>query len=1071
MNAKNSALASTVLSARRAAAPIRRTALAMAIALGFGLTGQAFAQSTTGTISGQAPAAAGESVQVTGGSGFNRTTSVDQSGRYSMTLPVGTYSVTLLKDGAAVQTQKNITPTPGATLSVNFAAPAAADVGAADAKTMATVSVSASAIPPIDVKSSVDSQTITAEQLKHLPVARSAEAIALLAPGTVSGAGALGKGPTGQSLVSFAGASVAENAYYINGFNTSDPLGNAGGVSLPYGSIEQQQTLIGGYDAQYGRTAGGVISQIGKSGTNDFHFGGQVLWQPASAGGTPGNTYYNNPLVNSNPLNEGQHPGNILDYRNENKAWNTVYDGYISGPLIKDKLFIFLSAEVAKTQDTITQPISAGNQVQQKYSDPKFYGKLDWNITDNNILSLTGIKNTNQYQGQINDYNYANHTTGALTGYDQSTKNSFSIYIAKYTGYITDNLTVNAMYGKMSGTYYSESPQLAGYDASLPNIIASSAGNQNPAYTNGNSGGITNVNQVPNPNLPGHESTSTNMRLDLEWKLGNHDITAGIDNVTTQDIGAGNYMSGPGYAWEYGKAASATSPIAGTTPGTAPYVGPTGANPGTGAAQGYYVGQYKFLTDASVQVTQRAQYIKDDWQVAPNLLLNLGLRNDQFTNYNPDHQAYVRLTSPQWAPRLGFSWDVFGDSSMKVFGSAGRYYLALPSGVALREAGASTYTQSYFTYTGIDPNGIPQGLTPIASTPNGPVSLNGNYGQALDPQLVRSNNLKAEYQDSFKLGMSQQFATSYVYGVTGTVSKLRREIDDVGDTNVIVAQTIAQHPGIDPATIIAPGSAGGLPQSVLINPGSSNTFNVPNTMGGNYQTTVSPSQFGFPKASRKYYSLEAFLEHPFDGKWQGKIDYVFSKSYGTTEGPVQSNIGQGGNSVSATEQWDYGQIMSYANGDQANDRKHVLKAYGTYQIATEWSASAIVQIASGTPKSCLGYYGPNQSNPGLGYGDGAYHYCGGIPTPGGSTGFTPWTHTLNLSLEYRPQWGDNKLGFQVQVQNVFNEQKVTQINPTYGSTLPGSGAYPTNSQVDALYNSAIYLEMPRVVQLGVTYDF
>lgn len=194
MNAKKSALASTGSSAHYLAAPIRHTALALAIAMGVGLTRQAFAQSTTATISGQAPATAGESIQVTGGSGFNRTVKVSESGKYSVTLPVGTYDVTLLKDGAAVQTQKGITPTPGATLSVNFAAAAVADeAGAANAKTMATVSVSASAIPPIDVKSSVDSQIITAEQLKHLPVARSAETIALLAPGTVVGASALGK--------------------------------------------------------------------------------------------------------------------------------------------------------------------------------------------------------------------------------------------------------------------------------------------------------------------------------------------------------------------------------------------------------------------------------------------------------------------------------------------------------------------------------------------------------------------------------------------------------------------------------------------------------------------------------------------------------------------------------------------------------------------------------------------------------------------------------------------------------------------------------------------------------------
>lgn len=1046
---------------RRNGAPVRRTALAIAIAMGFGFTGQAFAQSTTGTIAGQAPVASGESVQIVGGSGFNRTVPVGSDGRYSVTLPVGTYDVTLLQSGAAVQTQKGISPSASGVATVNFASATAQD--SASAKNLATVSVSANAVPPIDVKSSTDSVTITAEQLKHLPLQRSSAAIALLAPGTVEGAGALGGGPTGEPLVSFGGASVAENAYYINGFNTSDPLGNAGGISLPYGSIEQQQTLTGGYDAQYGRSAGGVISQVGKSGTNDFHFGGQVLWQPASAEGTPGNYHYENALSGT----PGQQKGDILDYRNHNSGWNTVYDGYISGPLIKDKLFMFLSAEVNKSQDVDVRDIGSSNVYHEKYSDPKFYGKIDWNITDNNILSLTGIKNSEQYAAGIYNFDYPTHTTGALQSNAQSFKNEFGIYIAKYTGYITDDLTVNAMYGKMSGTYYSNTPEPAGFDPTLPNIIGSN--NQDPSLNGGTAGGIQNANQVAQPNNPAHESTSTNLRLDLEWKVGDHDIQAGIDNITTRDINAGNLMSGPGYAWDYAQSNDPTLPTVGSSPGVTPYVGPTAANPGAGAAKGYYVGQYVFLTNASVKVTQHAQYIKDDWQVTPNFLLNLGLRNDQFTNYNPDNQPYVRLTSPQLAPRVGFSWDVFGDASMKIFGTGGRYYLALPSGVALREAGASTYTQAYYTYTGIDANGVPTGLTPIASNPNGPVSLNGEYGQPLNPQIVRSTNLKAEYQDQYKLGIQQQINAEYLYGVTATYSRLGRLVDDVGDTNTIVAQTIAQNPGIDPATIITPGAAGGLPQSVLINPGSSNTFNVPNTLGGFYKATVSPEQFGFPKATRKYYSLETYLEHPFDGKWQGKIDYVFSKSYGSDEGPVQSNIGQGGNSVSATTQWDYGQLMTYANGLQANNRKHVIKAYGTYQIAPEWSVSAIVTLASGTPKDCLGFYGPDQSNPGLGYGS-YTHFCGGLPTPPGSTGNTPWLHILNLTGEYRPAWGQGKLGFQVQVRNVFNEQKVTQAYANYGSTAAVAGQ-PANSLVDPLYGSPLYLETPRVVQVGVTYDW
>ncbi len=162
---------------------------------------------------------------------------------------------------------------------------------AANASALSAVTVTANALPAIDV-SGVDSRTvITAQQLARLPLARSAEAIALLAPGVVQGSGYF-SGPLGNSLVSVGGSSVTENAYYINGFNTTDPLSGFGGVTLPYGAIEQQEVLQGGYGAAYGRSDGGVLSQIGKRGTNEWHFGGQYLWTPAFAKGNQDDYYY-----------------------------------------------------------------------------------------------------------------------------------------------------------------------------------------------------------------------------------------------------------------------------------------------------------------------------------------------------------------------------------------------------------------------------------------------------------------------------------------------------------------------------------------------------------------------------------------------------------------------------------------------------------------------------------------------------------------------------------------------------------------------------------------------------------
>ncbi|HUH56275.1 MAG TPA: carboxypeptidase-like regulatory domain-containing protein, partial [Rhodanobacter sp.] len=85
-----------------------RTALAMA--LGLGLTGVAFGQATTGSIFGQVPAGNGETVTVRSTSGVTRQVAVDPSGRYDIgSLPLGSYTVTLQRDGKDVDSRSNVT--------------------------------------------------------------------------------------------------------------------------------------------------------------------------------------------------------------------------------------------------------------------------------------------------------------------------------------------------------------------------------------------------------------------------------------------------------------------------------------------------------------------------------------------------------------------------------------------------------------------------------------------------------------------------------------------------------------------------------------------------------------------------------------------------------------------------------------------------------------------------------------------------------------------------------------------------------------------------------------------------
>jgi hypothetical protein len=1004
----------------------RRTAVALAIAVGFGMTGAVYAQATTGSIFGQAQA--GETVVVKSTSGVTRQVDVDSTGHYTVSsLPLGDYTVTLLQNGQTVDSRSNVSMRVGSGTEVSF--------GAKNAQNLSAVTVQANALPTIDV-TGVDSRTvITSQELARLPLARNAEAIALLAPGVVQGSGLFG------NVVSFGGSSVTENAYYINGFNTTDPLSGLGGLTLPYGAIDQQEILSGGYGAAYGRSDGGVISQVGKRGTNDWHFGGQILWTPTDLQSDPKNFYY---------VNKDGSQGKIRQYRKDNKSWTTTVDAYVGGPLIKDKLYIFGAVEGERQMGRSVGIASPPQQdTHNTYDNPKWYGKLDWNITESNILELTGASNKTSYKGTIDKFSYVTHQDTGFNSYATSTKTGSDLYSAKFTSYITDNLTLTALYGQMKGTLYSNTP---GYDPTYPYLIGTNL--ENPAVPGFPGKNNQTVQQFANP---AHSTKNTNLRVDLSYKLGDHTITGGIDNQNVADLNDGTITAGPGYAWDYAQNVDGNNnptPNAYITGGpvangagwqTQPWVNPPGSYPG--GATGYYVSKYIYSNNASVRTTQRAQYIEDSWQINDRWLVKLGLRNDQFTNYNGAGVPYLRLTSPQWAPRVGFSWDVNGDSSFKVYGNAGRYYLAMPASVALRSAGASLYTQQYYTYTGIDANGIPTGLTPIATSTGGPISANLEYGVFRDPKTATAKGLKSEYQDEYILGFDKKLNDSWTYGAKATYRDLRNAIDDVGDSFAIQDKMNAM--GIDPTTY-DPSQIQG---SYLINPGHTNTFEIPKLAGGYYDVPVTWKEFHFNTTlKRKYYGLDMYLEHPFDGKWQGKIDYLYSKSYGNSEGQVRSDIGQ--SDVSATVDWDYAAVMDYANGNLANDHRHQIKAYGSYQVAPEWMLSGNLAILSGSPRTCLGYYGPNQTNPGLGYGP-YYHFCNGVGSPPGTT-HNQWTYLLSLSAEYRPIWADKKLAFSAMVYNVLDSQRTTQ---TYAISASPSYLRPYTAQT------------PRYVRFGISYDF
>lgn len=1025
----------------------RRKALALAIAsAAMGLTGTAFGQATTGTIYGTAPAAPGETIQITGGAGFNRTITVDASGKYSITLPVGTYTVALMRDGKVVQSRTGISPVAAGAIAVDFAASAAT--------TLSEVSVRASAAA-IDVTTTNQVTTITAKQLQQLPLQRTAESIAMLAPGVNMGSPELAGGPLGTPINVFGGASTAENAYYFDGMNTTELLNNQGGISLPYGAIEQQQTFISGYGAEYGRSIGGVINQIGKSGSNEWHFGARALWQPAGLRSDPVNYYFANPLS----TDPGEAPGDIQHYRKLNRSAETIYDAYVSGPIIQDELFFFLAVEQDNSHGTTVGAVDESLVNHYTVHQPKIYAKLNWNINDANVFSLTGLQSQNKVWSSNNDFDYATLQSGGFAGLGQTSKTSFRTWIANYSSYLTDNLTLNAMLGKMHGEYFTNQPAFPGYDPSLPHIASCSY--QDPAFLPPDNSCVSNAQGNSSIANPAHRESITNYRVSFDYKWHTHDFQIGIDNINSYDLNDGSKNPGPGYQWIYGQVDGGQDVFAGT-PSVPPYVGPStqcGPADGNGNITCYYVQKHTDLSVASVRVAQRAAYVVDNWQVTPNLLLNLGLRDDRFVNYDGSGVPYISETKPQWAPRLGFSWDVHGDSSLKVFGNAGRYYLALPLQLALSIASPVTNAGTYGTYTGIDPaTGEPIGFTPLPQNPSTGVSVDSEYGQPKDPRISAAQNIKAQFSDNYVVGMQQQFHmldTDWVFGATGTFQRMRRIIDDYDAIQNECAAGRAQ--GYDWMT--AETCTDWAQSLIMINPGETNKILMRKPDGSLVPVIFTRQDQGFTMgAKRRYVSLDLSLEHAWDGKWFAKVDYVISKTWGNSEGPVSTYSQQSGSYESLTTAWDFPERMEYSNGILPNDRRHQIKLFGAYALTHEWTLGANMYIASGTPRLCRGAYGPDQIRL---HGSRTYYWCGGVPAPPGSRGRLPWTHQVDLNVDYKPDWADRKVDFNLAVFNVFNQQTPLFYNDFFGSTISPN---PNFGQVqDTL--------PPRSVRFSVSYDF
>ena len=500
--------------------------------------------------------------------------------------------------------------------------------------------------------------------------------------------------PYGGNGMSFAGADgrtanfTVDGANFNNNFGLSDKL-PGGGNPISIDAIEELQVVISPFDVRQTNFIGGGVNAITKSGTNTFKGTAYV--------------YHRNENMRGDAIAREA----ILSAREKDQS--TTYGFTLGGPILKNKLFFFVNGEMSKIPTVTTRYRGTENGVandelqlsrtklsdlqsvsdymKSKYgydtgsyssfpADEKNYkllARVDWNITDNHHLAVryNYTKNTIWNTPNATSMDGGTRMSGArMSQYSMSFANSlYSMdnivhsFSVDLNSRLTDNLSNQflATYSKLDDVRGSNSSEFPFID-----IVKHENNYMALGYEL-----FTWNNAVHN--------TIWNIKDDLTYYFGNHKIMGGLsfehqmaDNQYMRN-GTGYYR----YIWEDGMTVdelfNQTPEVFCLTYG--------------------YDGEAK--PAARVQFNKLGIYAQDEWDVTKTFKLTYGLRldglffnnGDLMTNkaiYDLDYSGR-HIDTGKWpssslivSPRVGFTWDVFGDRSLKVRGGTGMFSGRLP---------------------------------------------------------------------------------------------------------------------------------------------------------------------------------------------------------------------------------------------------------------------------------------------------------------------------------------------------------------------------------------------------------
>ncbi|WP_411359784.1 TonB-dependent receptor [Pseudidiomarina salilacus] len=968
-----------------------------------GLVSPAHAQSSDGSLRGEVVTdsnqeLAGATITIRNReTGYSRSVTADADGSYRFArLPVGSYEVSASFDGYQRSVIDNVEVRIGTAAVVDLT------MTAGDVE---RISVSGARLSTIDTRSSESGLNISAGQLERIPVPRDLASVANLAPGVISGSRFGG--------ISFGGSSVGENAIFLNGLNISDVETGVGYSSVPFAFFKDFQVKTGGYSVEYGRTTGGVVSAVTKSGGNEFEFGGDMYWQPDALRGD-GKDFY-----------DGQGIRNIN--RSDSETDSIRGNIWASGPIIKDKLFFFALYE-PRSIDSQYGSANGDNIYQEKADDGFWGGKIDWIISGDHTVELMGFSDEQTIVTER--YNSGDYSDTSFL--DRGGVN----WSATYTGYLTDNFMVKVLYGESERDYDST-----------------------------NSSGIE-CNRVYDVRIGQHLGCTTStrfdarlnereaLRIDAEWTFEDHLIRFGMDDETRTTT-MNRRTTGPNGTYYS---------LYETTPGSDVNgeIVPEGVDA--------YVYARSIETIGAYPTDTKAFYLEDVWTMNPDMTLTMGLRWDEFITYAADGTPFLEVDD-MLAPRVGFAWDVNSDGTAKFFANAGRYYFPIANGMAARSAGGgvSIDNLNYYVLEGLETNTTENGntnVTPILGEQLGDtISFGGSgAGNFLDEV---DNDLDPIYQDELIVGYEAQINDDWNYGVRGIYREFNNAIEDMRiNVNVPgcgnISGWVFANPGRE-LTLQRECPDTGNVTDILIDLGEVQDYGFDLDGDGN------PDPIGGDQVQRKYYALEFVLDRVWDDVWQAHFSYTWSHSYGNYEGSVNSDTG---NDIPGwTEAGDNVIYINSGWGDLPNDRRHQFKARGAYALADGLTLGANFSLISGSPINARGQGNPLNDNTRYYLNYLCVANCTDVADnserefmyiPKGFYGNTDWVAQLDLNLNYDVEINDIDFNFGIDVFNVFNSQVTTRVNEYLTTDV---------ATRNPSFMSTVGAQSPRYIQLSAGFRF